>query len=183
VNGDKIQWEIIIAEFLTGFWRDLFTVFSVVGFLLTAIGVWLALKQMRRTTTAAEAAIVALNESKERYNRYVIAQSFRLLTETRVYVKNERWDTAAMRLGDVAELLIQVAETDPIWADFANRLHSIEKSFEKLERKESSISDSLRGKWHKLERELRTKIAENFGPFPDENVVSDDITGSIQTDS
>lgn len=159
---------------MNDFWKDALSIVSAAGFILTAIGVWLAWLQMRHTTSAAQAAsqaaISAIEESRSQYNRYVIAQAYRLLTETRVYLKNNSWDAAAMRLGDLADLLIQVAGDDTIWAELAGRIQTMENTFERVHRGESSFSESLKGKWYKLDRELRTKIAENLKPFNDETV-------------
>lgn len=155
-----------VESFLTEFAQDTLTIVGACGFVLTAIGVWLAWLQMRRTTSAAEAAsqtaVAALTESRDQYNRYIITHSSRLLTETRVYIKNESWYAAAMRLGDLADLLLQVAGNEPVWSELAGRLQTMEKSFDRIHRNESTFSESLKGKWHKLDRELRTQIEVSF---------------------
>lgn len=164
--------------FLNGGWRDALALIGSAGFALTAVGVWLAYRQMQRTTNANQAAtsaaLKALDEGRKQYNRYVIAQASRLLSEIRVYVKRAEWDIAGLRLSDLADLMVQVAGDDPEWGTMAERLHGMEGTFDRLQREDLPFSESLKGKWHKLQRELRTKIAQNYGPFPVEEQEHDD---------
>ena len=55
------------AEYINGFWHDTLAIAGAAGFVLTGIGVWLALAQMRRTASASaaatKAAIGALDEN------------------------------------------------------------------------------------------------------------------------
>ncbi len=159
--------------YLSLFWQDTLTIIGGAGFVLTAIGVWIACLQMARTTTAnqaaTKAAVNALAEGRDQYNRYVIAQASRLASEARLYVKKQEWSIAAIRLSDLADLLLQVAGDDTSWANMAKRLHAMEGSFDRIQIGEITYSDGLKGKWRKLQRELRLKIGENFGPYGAEN--------------
>lgn len=155
--------------FLSPFGQDIIAVSGVAGFVLTAIGVFLAWRQMRMTTSAAqaatEAAVAALDESRAQYNRYVISQASRILTEVGVYVKISAWDKAGLRVSDLAELLLQVAGDDSVWSELASRLQRMEKIFDRVEKGNAQFTPSVEGKWHKMERELRMEIAEHYGPF------------------
>jgi len=161
-----------VESYLTDFAQNTLAIVGAGGVALTAIGVWLAWRQMRRTASAAkaasDAAVAALTESRSQYNRYVITQSSRLLTEARVYIKNESWDAAAMRLSDLADLLLRIAGDAQVWFELAGRLQAMEKSFDRIHQNESTYSGSLKGKWHKLDRELGIRIAGNLTPFNDD---------------
>lgn len=161
------------GPFLDDFWRDILAVLGGLGVVFTAIGVWLAWRQMRQTTSAAkaasEAAINALNESRSQYNRFVITQISRHLAEARTHLKSDGYGVAAMRLSDIADLMLQIAGGDESWSEMAQRLQAMEQSFDRVHRSEVPFSRSLRGKWQKLDREVNAKIANSLTPFTDEN--------------
>ena len=154
---------------LNDFWRDALSILGVIGFVLTAAGVWLAYVQMRRTATAAEAAtdaaIESLRESEARYNKSTFAQCARLLADARELVRIERWDRAATRLGDLAELLLQLAETSDQWSGYVKRLYFLENALGRVFTEVTTFSTGTRGKWEKLDTELRTLFAERLKPF------------------
>ena len=186
IEGPFDRREMIFAEYLNSFLRDALAILGGVGLPLTALGVWLAYWQLRKTASAADAAskaaVSAFNDSRREYNRYVIAQSLRLLTEARLHVNYEAWKAAGMRLNDMAQLLLGVAGHE--WPGFASRLLEMEKYFERLDRREIKFTKGQREKWDKLERELSTRIAESFGPFPNDEAESDNAnTRQIQDDS
>jgi hypothetical protein len=90
-------------------WRD---VINLVGFSITIASLWLAFRQIRKTTTAAEAARDAaermLRQNREQYRRYVASNLRRYLAELRMLVDREVWDRAASRFDDLAEQLSQL---------------------------------------------------------------------------
>ena len=157
------------AGFLSDSWADTFAVISVVGVLLTAFGVFVAIRQMGRTVDANEAATDAaigmLEENRSQYNKYVLAQARRLITEAKSSVKHREWSVAAMRLEDLGDLILQIASTDDSWGDLTERLYAMEGSFDRLDKDEITFTTSLAGKWLKLCSELRVKIGEQVGPF------------------
>lgn len=140
------------------------------GVVLTAIGVFLAWWQIRKTASASvaatRAAVDALNDLRGQYNDYMIRQASRILNETRVYVHELRWSAAVIRLNDLADLFMQVSGDDQEWKDIALRLHSMETSIERIAKAEGTFTKSLEGKWRKLQRDIRVKIAVNDSPFP-----------------
>ncbi|TWT61940.1 hypothetical protein [Rubinisphaera italica] len=151
--------------FLNDFGRDLLTSIGGIGFILTAIGVWLAWIQIKKTNSATQAAIEALNHSRFEYNRYIINECSRLLSEGRVHSINVNWNMAAVRLSDIANLLNQLDVMDSQWRELSDRTRSMGKSFEKIHANKSSISDNMKGKWNKLDSELSSKISEHLKPF------------------
>lgn len=154
--------------FLSDFGRDLLGVIGFAGVLLTGVGLWLTWIQLRRTASAATAAVEALKESRQRYNRYVVAQASRLLSESKVHTKQLRWSLASARLSDIADLLLQVGSDGSDWSHFAERLQEMERAFDKLE--DGKSISPMSGKWNSLLRDLRAKLGERFGPFPLERV-------------
>ena len=85
--------------FLSEFWIHLLTLVGAIGFVLTAIGTWLAWQQLRKTANAANAAARAFHESRKLYNRMVASQSIKVLAEARIHVRSQAWLGAAIRLG------------------------------------------------------------------------------------
>jgi hypothetical protein len=91
---------------LTEFWRDLLSLVSlgltVVGFILTALGLWYAILQIRKTKSAVEAAEEAANralaESERNFQRYAAANAHRFINEAKMHVDGKAWEKAAMRL-------------------------------------------------------------------------------------
>lgn len=168
------------AGFVTEFWRDVLALIGAVGVVLTAVGLLIAFFQLRKTVSAGEAAtraaVDALNRSCRQYNHYVIAQSSQHLNEASVHVENHSWRSAAIRLGDVADLLLQVTDGDGDWSKFAERLHGMRCTFDKMgDCGEENLSASMRGKWQKLYRELSTKIVKSLTPFQDTRMEKDDV--------
>ena len=156
--------------FLDSGWRDSLALIGVIGVILTALGVWFAYRQMKKTTSANEAAtlaaVQALTESRRQYNRYVVGQASRILSEIRGHVRRQEWEVAGIRLIDLADLTVQVAGDDPEWRLITEKLHTMESTFDRLHRREIGFTPGLRRKWDEAHRELRTKIAANYGPFP-----------------
>ena len=164
-------WMRHIAEsgLLNNTWRDMLALIGVVGFVLTAIGVWLAWAQMRRTATAAkaatDAAIAAFDESRARYNQQTTGHIVALLDEMKVNIRMENWSLAIVRVGDITKLILGLTHGNRLWVDFAKRLQTTETSFGRIARKRIMFSDHLSGKWNKLDHEIRTQIALQYGLF------------------
>ena len=161
---------MIFTEYLNGFLRDTLTILGGVGLPLTALGVWLAYRQLCKTASAAEAAstaaVSALNENRRQYNHHAIAQSHRLLTEASIYVTYRAWKQAGMRVNDLTQLLLHVTDHD--WSQFVRRLQSMEKHFKKLDSNQCDLTPGMKGKWETLEQELTVRIVENLAPFPED---------------
>jgi hypothetical protein len=91
-------------------WRD---AVNLIGFAITILSLYIAYFQIRKMTTAAEAARDAAeqtrNQNRDQFRQYVASTLRRFLTELRLFVDTESWDRAALRLDDVAEQLSQLA--------------------------------------------------------------------------
>lgn len=149
--------------------HDLIAIVSVFGFALTVIGVWLTWYQMRKATSATQAAsnaaVAALAESRGQYNRFLITQLHRLLSEARIYVDCKNWDAAAIRLGDIVELLLHVANTEPLWSESARNFQAMQLTFQRISQQELNFTKALASKWNRLDRSMRETITCNLRPF------------------
>ena len=158
-----------VQGFINDFWGDVLSILSVVGFVLTALGVWLAYVQIRRTATAAqaatEAAIATYNESRDQYKRYVIAQADRLLAACHAHVKGKLWLLAVIRIGDLTDLLLQLTDDDLRWGEFSSRLEEVEQQFDRIQQNRIKYSDRLSIQWETLYREIRQIIRRKSQPF------------------
>jgi len=149
-------------SYLQGGWRDTLTIIGALAILLAAWQLW-------RTVSASRAAIKSLDQSRQQYNKYVIAQASRLLSDATFCARKRDWSLAALRLGDLGDLLLQIAHDDESWGTLAVRLHKMESTFSRLAAQEVHNTPSLEGKWLALQRAVRKKIAEQVGPFNTHN--------------
>ena len=87
---------------LTDYWRDLL---SLGGFLLTLLGLYYAIAQIKKTKTAVEATEAATEravaEARENFLRYAAAMSRMLLNEATLHIRHEDYGKASLRLGDL----------------------------------------------------------------------------------
>lgn len=163
-----MYWQLPTEAFLSQFVQDIFTILSLLGFVLTAFGVFFAWTQFKQTATATEAAIQSLKESQISYDKFIIGEASRLLTETQIFVKNENWSLAAFRLADLAHILNHLTDNDSTWEERVKGIIQTRHSFEKLEKAGKNISNSMRGKWLKLERDLHSEFSTVLKPFTSE---------------
>lgn len=154
-------------EFLDGFWRDSIAVFGSAGVLLTAIGLFLGWRQLKKTATSAEAALEASKKSIERHNKFLAQISHRLITDSKTHARNDSFGIAAEKLNELADLLLQIENPKINWSPFVERVSGMEESFHRIDKGKITFSDSLRGKWNKLATELRSAIASTIDPFAD----------------
>ena len=154
---------------LSNTWRDMLALIGVVGFVLTAIGVWLAWAQMRRTATAAkaatDAAIATFDESRARYNKLIVNQSARLLADCQVRIQNSDWTALIIRTDDLIQCLVQLSEQDTTWSVLLVELQEMEKLFNRIRLTRLTYSDKTRNRWDTLYQELRAKIFQQVDPF------------------
>jgi hypothetical protein len=144
-------------------WRDIIAVGSLI---VTVIGFWLAIWQIRKTKSAALAAQDAANrsfeESRNHFQRYVISCSTRFLAESKLYASNESWDKAGLRLGDLADQVAQLTDTDQSWSAFLIELRQWETTFKSMPRGKFAIR-----KWTGFLERLQSKVDSHHGPYKD----------------
>jgi hypothetical protein len=149
--------------------RDVIAIFGVAGVVLTAIGVFLAWLQMKKTVSANEAAtraaLDAMAESRLNYYRYVVSQMSRLLSEAIACVNGAEWQVAAVRLRDLADLMTETGSGDDEWKILAVEVHNMEQTLTRIGRGEIQYKGFMR-KWHRLQQALRTRITADLVPFP-----------------
>lgn len=101
----------IKQSFLTDYWRDWLSTFGALGTLGTLIGLAVAIWQIVRTRSAADAANQAASETKDRITRLSALVDLTRLSsqsnEVLVLLREERVDGAALRLWDLRTSLVQ----------------------------------------------------------------------------
>jgi hypothetical protein len=170
---------VVIAAFADGFlhdgWRDVIAVVGVVGVIATVVALiigvvayWVTLEQMRRTTSAAQAAADAAekvkDELRESYARYLVADSSSIIREVRLYVSHEKWEMVAVRLRDLAHLVAQMSKSKGGWGGVADTLRALGMSFERVGKGEIKFK-TIRGKWIECECEIGRLIDEVHAPL------------------
>ena len=124
--------------FLPNTWRDTLAiaglVLGLVGFLLTLVGLWYAIRQVRQATSAAAAAKNAAEATP--------AQDARPLPPVHrgrlarhggsTYLEAAQWGKAAIRLDDLADDISRL-EDDPEWAPLADGLRDASNECKALE--------------------------------------------------
>jgi hypothetical protein len=160
--------------------RDVIAILGAVGVVLTAIGVFLTWLQIKKTISANEAATRAaldsIGESRVSYHRHVLSQMSRLFSESIVCVNGEQWQLAAVRLRDLADLMTETATNDDQWMKLAIDVQSMEQSLTRIGKGEIQYTKGLRGKWHKLQQTIRTRITADLIPFPLPKEANDERT-------
>ena len=161
-----------VHPFLNDFWRDIWTVFGVVGTVATLFGLWVAIVQIRRTATAAEAARAAAEraevEHRRALTRFVVATSHGLIREITHYVERQSWELASVKINDLADQIAifrRTTEASPpellrLVAEF--RGWSVE--FARLRAGEIQWSRRFRSSWSKSLLALASQIDRHLGP-------------------
>jgi len=150
-------------------------VLTAIGLVGTAIGVSLSRKsmdlaalQLEQTRTANEAAtmaaIQALEQAREQYNRYLLNEAHAHMETIKAHVTTARWDFVVMRLGDLANVLTHLGIGDGKLADLAVSVRRMEISFGRVVTAEITF-DSFKSKWEKLAGEISAQIAVRSAPF------------------
>lgn len=162
--------------FLPNFWRDSLTLGGVV---FTLMGRAYTIYQVRKTKSAAEAAEraakEALAESRENYRRFAAANAHRFFSEARGHVDRQEWTPASRRIGDLADIVAQLASVDSSWAPFTATLRAFPEVaglIARNQRKNLSVR-----KWSELCLRFQTKLDEAYGPFssPAEETTDDRV--------
>lgn len=148
---------------------------GAVGVVLTALGLWasvgslrVAAAQLRRTTTANEAAtnaaIQALTQSREQYNGHLLNEAHAHMETAKSFVTTKKWDLVVMRLGDLANVLTLLGIGDAKLGGFAGRVRNIEMQFHRVAATEIQF-DTIQIKWQKLAGAISAEIAIKSAPF------------------
>jgi len=94
-------------SFLSDGWRDVITVAGLVATFLTILAFVLAVYQIRKTQSAAEAATRAekdaLNEVQNQYHRFSANNAHHLVRSVKADVHKQQWDMAALQLSFLAD--------------------------------------------------------------------------------
>jgi uncharacterized membrane protein len=156
-------------HFLAPFWQDAIAVAGFLGVLVTILALVIAICQLVKTKNASraftEAASKTVDELRERYTRYLISDAHRLLIESKMLVASDRWENAAMRLADLAHIVVQVRDVDAQWVELADTLRGMEISLRRIAKGEIRFTNDISRKWNHLHQQLAEKISRNDGPF------------------
>jgi hypothetical protein len=149
--------------FLNPFWRDVWAVVGGAGVLATLIGLWLTWRQLRKTQTAASAAADAALQSRQAYDRLLLALAHRATSEAKLTVVQRNWVAASLKATDLADLLSQLSEQDEELLGLSAAMREAGHVFARIEQGTISFH-GLRKKWPndlaaveaRLTRDLRT---------------------------
>jgi hypothetical protein len=150
---------------LNDFWRD---VVSLVGFAFTTAGLVYAILQIRKTKSAAEAAEAAAKrailESRRNFQRYAAGNAHRFINEAKRHVDRLEWEQAATRLGDLADQVAQLVQSDEEWRPLIDELRTWAATCNRF-------AAGGRGKfrstsWVRFFVRLQAKIDNFYDPFP-----------------
>lgn len=105
---------------------DLVNWISIIGSFLSLIGVIIALVQISKTRRAAEAAKVASIQTQSVISRNLLLSDVsicaRNIEEIKYFARNEKYESALIRVTDLVSQLIQLRET----LESSNQSHQIE---------------------------------------------------------
>lgn len=163
-----------LGVFLSNNWRDIVSVvgfaLSVIGFVATMAGLYLAWKQLQDTRSSVDRAVAEVEASRRRYNQYVGHQILRFLHETQAFVSSKSWQAAAGRLRDVSNLLIQVSDSTNTWQVMSQKSVEQASVFENLaEKPAKAFTTGLKDKWSTFSADLMVKVQELTTQFPRAN--------------
>ena len=156
---------------LAEFWNDIVGiggfVVGALGLLVGIVGFLYTIRQVKKTQTAAEAARKAasdaLAESKVSFQRYITASANRALGELRLLVEYERWEPAAFRADDLAELLAQFVDGSQVIVDSTEWLRDSASIFCKKAKGESAAFP--KNQWVESMKRLHAYLDRVRAPF------------------
>lgn len=159
-------------------WTDIVAIsglaVTTIGFVATLLSLYYAIRQLKETKTAAEAASAAaratLDDSRRNYHRYVAAMSIRFLNEAIIHVDNQTWTLAASRLDDLADQMAQLEIVDPDCKELATELRTWSVTVRRLAT--GGLTRFANPKWATFLVRLRGKMDNHFGPFRDASGVN-----------
>jgi hypothetical protein len=147
---------------LSEFWRD---IISLVGFILTVVGLVYAILQIRKTKSAAVAAAVAakkaLIESEQAFQRFAAAIAHRYVNEAKNHVSAKAWMLACLRLGDLADQVGQLAARDNEWRELTDQIREWERITSR--HAQNDLTKFAARKWTDFLVQLQRKIDRSFG--------------------
>ena len=161
-----------VHPFLNDFWRDIWTIFGVAGTIATLVGLWVAIVQIRRTATAAEAARAAAEraavEHRRAMSQFVIGSAHRLVREVTIYVENQSWPLAAVKIIDLADQIAIFSRTadapGPELVQLAAEFRKWSFQFGRLEAGEIEWGKHYRQRWAKSLLAFSSQLDLYLGP-------------------
>ena len=152
--------------FLASYWRD---VLNVLGLSVTLFSVWLAYRQSKMATTAAEAAEEAAeraaSEARVSFRRYSLGSAVLVLEAVKHHLASEEWGSLTIRLGDLATYFSHLTDARGRSQDMRIEARKWEMIFRRLatsDRKSYPIR-----KWSEFLSQVQTFLDEATVPFAD----------------
>jgi hypothetical protein len=151
---------------------------SIAGFLVTLLGFIYAIRQIRMTKTAAEAARDAAQKAVEEghalIQRFAASNAHRFIHESRNFIQQEQWDKAALRLRDLADQMAQLAFLNEELRSFVDKIREFANFCDK---KESGVKEPFRiNKWNEFVVVLQAKLDTLHKPFHNPGTAHDSET-------
>jgi hypothetical protein len=106
----------VSAGFLDDFWRDSLSIsgflVTTVGVLFALVGIIVAIGQIRRIATNAQAAAEASKRTQATVTKMIdltsLGSGLRLISEIEELVKGDRFDAAALKMKDLRGLMVEL---------------------------------------------------------------------------
>ena len=140
---------------------------TIVGFLLTVIGLCYAIAQIRKTESAAQAAkkaaLDAIQEARRGFQKFAVAFAHRFLNEVKIHLRNQHFDRAALRLDDLATHLAQLSSPEEKWLSLQKKVRVWANSCN--QRAKDETSEFAEKKLSDFLLKLESEIDRLFGPF------------------
>lgn len=159
---------------LADFWNELYAAggfwIGAVSLVVGVLGFWYAIVQVWKTQAAAEAAKRAADEtraeSRETFRRYLVMDANRTVSELRILVVSERWETAGYRADDLAEALAQIAQLQDDPTPLAEQIGLFRRTAETFRRRAKGESAAFhRNQWADRLIALHAFLDEAKAPF------------------
>ena len=149
--------------FVPNTWRDVLT---IAGLTLTLLGLAYTIYQVRRATSAADAAKNAAEatraEARDRFRLFTGVALQGMAQEAIAYIEDEQWGKATLRLDDLAEEVSRLGD-DSEWDSLAGGLRDAANECRGLD--SGRYTKKMYPKWQQLLKDLRAKLSSRFGPF------------------
>ena len=163
-------------SFLNEFWQDMFSAAGLLGTAATLVALVVAIKQLRKSKSAFEAAAEAAKSesdlAKQNYADYVVSNAKMYLRELELHVAGAKWARASSRANDLADMFAQitVGADDPAKDELrlVTSTRGWVQTFSLIESGELDWDDGLRKKWASQVRSCYSTVDGKFGPFKSE---------------
>jgi hypothetical protein len=184
-STDTVNMLASTDRLLTPWWADFWTILGIfgtavtcAGLVVSAVALWLTLRQVKAQTAVAVAASAAaettFEELRSEYEAHITAMAVRHFRDVKRHVQQLAWPEALTRLGDFREQFAQFRSADEAeqhrFMQLRKELGDWESRFRTYEATGEGFTARTRSGWLKFCRavdlELGGRAAPLSGPSP-----------------